>query len=229
MNKKNNSKEMKTVVETFLMEETVELTYDQEKLNKWNDLVSELGLEGQERIVEPTKSPIPFKFMDETLYNTAETLCPTKTELKFYDEMPIPLEIMELIAMSVREKYFSKIEIWSDSKDKDPFAIGILEKYYVRDNSWDKVDDLVFKNKKEAEDHCNSFSNSSYTVSQSYSQTKYYLIGKWGDVKQSFEELKVKAYNKYLKTEKTTLEERLSEVKVELQNVTIKAKRRFNY
>ena len=67
MNLNKNSKEMKTVVETFLMEETVELTYDQEKLNKWNDLVSELGLEGQERIVEPTKSPIPFKFMDETL------------------------------------------------------------------------------------------------------------------------------------------------------------------
>jgi len=43
---KNNSKEMKTVVETFLMEETVELTYDQEKLDKWNGLVEELGLLG---------------------------------------------------------------------------------------------------------------------------------------------------------------------------------------
>lgn len=229
MNKKNNSKEMKTVVETFLMEETVELTYDQEKLDKWNGLVEELGLLGQEKIVEPNKSPVPFKYMDETLYNVAETLCPSKIQLKLYDQMPIPLEIMELVAMSIRENYFTEIEVWSDSKDKDPFVIGILEEYYVRDSSWNKVDEMTFKTRKSAEEHLETYKDITYVVSQSYSETKWYLIGKWGDVKQSFEELKVKAYNKYLKTEKTTLEERLSEVKVELQNVTIKAKRRFNY
>jgi len=225
---KNNSKEMKTVVETFLMEETVELTYDQEKLDKWNGLVEELGLLGQEKLVEPDKSPVPFKFMDQTLYNIAETLCPARTELKFYDEMPIPLEIMELVAMSIRENYFTKIEIWSDSKDKDPFAIGIAEFYYVRNSNWNSVDDLIFKTKEAAQVHCDKYEIEDYCVSQRYSDTKYYLIGKWGDVKESFEALKVKAYNKYLKIEKTTLDERLAEVKSELQNVTIKAKKRFN-
>jgi len=39
-----NSNEMKTVVETYLIEETVELIYDNDKLDKWNDLVSKLDL-----------------------------------------------------------------------------------------------------------------------------------------------------------------------------------------
>ena len=229
MELENNSKEMKTVVETFLMEETVELTYDQEKLDKWNGLVEELGLLGQEKLVEPDKSPVPFKFMDQTLHNIAETLCPARTELKFYDEMPIPLEIMELVAMSIRENYFTKIEIWSDSKDKDPFAIGIAEFYYVRNSNWNNVDELSFKTKEDAQVHCDKYQDSDFVVTQRYSDTKYYLIGKWGDVKESFEALKVKAYNKYLKIEKTSLDERLAEVKSELQNVTIKAKKRFNY
>ena len=37
---KNNSEEMKTVVEPFVIEETQELIYDNEKLNQWNKLVS---------------------------------------------------------------------------------------------------------------------------------------------------------------------------------------------
>ena len=219
---------MKTVVETFLMEETVELTYDQEKLDKWNNLVEELGLTGQEKIVEPNKSPVPFKYMDETLFNVAETLCPSKVQLKFYDQMPIPLEIMELVAMSIRENYFTEIEVWSDSKDKDPFVIGILEEYYVRDGSWNKIDEMTFKTRKSAEEHLETYKDSTYVVSQSYSETKYYLIGKWGDVKESFSVLKKKAYDKYVKTQKADLELRYREAKIELEGVGIKAKQRFN-
>ena len=228
MNTKNNSKEMKTVVETFLMEETIDLTYDQVKLNKWNDLIKELDLKGQSKVRSFEKSPIPFKYMDETLHDIAETLCPRKVDVKDYNEMPIPLEIVEFIAMSIRENYFSKIEVWSDSKDKDPFVIGVLEEHYVRDSNWNRFDKKSFKTKKECEESMKSFSETGLVVTQAYGDTQYYLIGKWGDVKESFEKLKIKAFNKFMKYEKNILDERLIDVKREISDLSIKANKRFN-
>ena len=54
MYKKKNHPAMKTVVETFVIEETQELIYDNEKLDKWNKYVEELGLTGQTKIITPT-------------------------------------------------------------------------------------------------------------------------------------------------------------------------------
>ena len=42
MQLQNNSSEMKTVVETFIIEETADLIYDNEQLDKWNELVDKL-------------------------------------------------------------------------------------------------------------------------------------------------------------------------------------------
>jgi len=50
MNLSNNSNEMKTVVETFVVEETASLIYDNEQLDNWNSIVEELGLKGQASI-----------------------------------------------------------------------------------------------------------------------------------------------------------------------------------
>jgi hypothetical protein len=55
----NNHESMKTIVETFLIEETIDLIYDNEQLDKWNKHVQELGLIGQTKIVQTDKSPIP--------------------------------------------------------------------------------------------------------------------------------------------------------------------------
>lgn len=42
-----NSADTKTIVETFVIEETQELIYDNEKLDNWNTMVKDLGLNGQ--------------------------------------------------------------------------------------------------------------------------------------------------------------------------------------
>ena len=151
--------------------------------------------------------------MDETLYNIAETLCPVKVALKDYDEMPIPLEIMELVAMSVREDYFTEIEVWSDSKDKDPFVIGKLKQFYIRDHAWNRLDEkTVFKTEELAKKHLKTLNKNEYVISQEYSAEKSYLIGKWGDVKESFSVLKKKAYDKYLKIEKNTFQDNIDKI-----------------
>jgi hypothetical protein len=120
---KNNSESMKTVVETFLIEENVELIYDNEKLEKWNNLVTELGLEGQSNLAKPDKSPVPFMNMKKSLINVFSILCPVKVGIKKFNVTPIPVEILDLVSLSEKEQYFSEIEIWYGDRKLDDIKI----------------------------------------------------------------------------------------------------------
>ena len=219
---------MKTVVETFVMEETVDLTYDQEKLDKWNELVAELGLEGQTKIVSPDKSPIPFMYMNETLVATAETLCPRKENVASYDATPIPLDIMELIAMSKRENYFNTMEIWYDEKSKDPFAIGITEKYTIRNSGYSTLKEHgEFRTKKDALDYLAHNDLTDLTAEKAWGETKHYLIGKWADVKQSFEQLAKKAKKRYVEEKSNYYQKEIKEAQRKLDDILITAESKF--
>lgn len=228
MNLKNNSKEMKTVVETFVMEETVDLTYDQEKLDKWNELVAELGLEGQTKIVSPKKSPIPFMYMNEVLVATAETLCPRKEDVTEYDATPIPLDIMELIAMSKRENYFTSMEIWYDEKSKDPFAIGITEKWTLREKGTYTTlkQHGEFRTKLDAKNYVEA-AGLSVDIEKAWGETKHYLIGKWADVKQSFEELTKKAKTRFIEEKSMYYRKEIKEYQRKLDDILLDADNKF--
>lgn len=169
---KNNSNEMNTYVETFLIEETVGLIYDNDQLEKWNKYVEELGLKGQTNIVKTDKSPIPFMFIKKNIQNVFETLCPRKVDFKDYNKTPIPLEILDLIALSVKEEYFDKLQIWYDDMTPNPVCLGLR---YESESGW--------KNKYDW-------------------RMDAYLLGKWGDVKHSFETL-TKMATKRFKEERT--------------------------
>jgi hypothetical protein len=121
----NNNQSMQTVVETFLVEETIELIHDADKLEKWNRFVDSLGLKGQTSIVKTDKSPVPFLWMNETLVNAFDTLCPKKVKIEEYNLQPIPLEILELVSLSKQENYFDLVQIWYND-DKDPVCVGLI-------------------------------------------------------------------------------------------------------
>lgn len=132
----NNSASMKTVVETFIIEETQELIYDNEKLDQWNAMVSELGLTGQTQVVKKDKSPIPFLWMNSALVKVFEELCPTKVKLAEYSKTPIPVEALSMVSLSIKEGYFDKIEVWYNEKNPDPAIIGF--KYTKGGDDWQK-------------------------------------------------------------------------------------------
>jgi len=191
----NNSSEMATVVETYLQEETVELLYDNEQLDQWNRQVAELGLVGQTKIAKPEKSPVPFLHIKPNMKNVLECLCPSKVNVKEFSITPIPVEILDLIALSVREGYFDKIEVWYDGANPDPAAIGM--KY----TSWysHKDDGGLDKSFPTAEEAMADMKAKGYSKTKPYGTSEqYYLIGKWGDIKQSFEELKDRAFKRFL-------------------------------
>ncbi len=219
----NNSQDMKTVVETYLIEETVDLIYDNEKLDKWNSIVDELGLAGQTQIVKPEKSPIPFTHMKQSLKSVFETLCPAKRKVKQYDLTPIPLEILELVALSTRENYFHDIEIWYDDKAPDPVAIGIIyTNWYVELDGKNVKSNLT---KEEAEQHAIEVGGK---VSKYDWYKKEYLIGRWGDVKHSFEELKEMATKRYVAQNEVQLRQQIKDAERQLVDLETTAFNLFN-
>ena len=116
-------------IETYMIEEAEKLICEPEEVEKWNKLVEEAGLEGQKELIKPEKSPIPFIALTKSMERVYETLCPGKEDAKAYKDSAIPLRVLSLIALSEREKYFYKIQIWSD-KVKDPVVVGVLNNSY---------------------------------------------------------------------------------------------------
>ena len=193
----NNSQEMNTIVETFLIQETAELIYDNDKLDKWNELISELGLEGQQKIVTGEKSPIPFMPINSSLKSVFETLLPRKVQVSNYDVTPIPVEILSLVALSKNENYFDKMEIWYDDKSPDPACIG-----------------MRFRNDTDRQ--------KGHTWNM-----EYYLIGKWGDVRKSFEELKEMAVRRYRIIRTNELNKYIKNYQRELEDMDIQIIEKF--
>ena len=219
----NNSNEMKTVVETFVIEETAELIYDNEKLDKWNELVKNLDLKGQTKIIAPEKSPIPFMFIKTGMRNVFETLCPVKVEVTEYDLTPIPLEILDLVALSKREKYFKEIEIWYDDKNPDPLCIGVTCQYHgYTANSFPHGDRVERDTKQEV---INIIGKDKHIFR---TNENLYLLGKWADVRHSFEELKEMATKRYIAENSNYYKQRIKEAQRGLDDLEIDAYNRFS-
>lgn len=222
MDTKNNHQSMKTVVETFLTEETVELIYDNEQLNKWNSHVEELGLKGQTKIKQKDKSPIPFMHLKTSYKNICEQLCPRKVDVEAYDVTAIPVEILDLIALSKREMYFQKIQIWYDDKSPDPFAIGLVGKYYSYLDGYSSSKE--FDTHEEAKDYCKNGSNKTVY----FSERGFYLIGKWADVKHSWKELKEMASERFKAEKGNEYHKAIKEAKRGLEDLETEAFEKFN-
>lgn len=195
---KNNSNDMGTVVETFIIEETAELIYDGEKLDEWNKLVDELGLVGQTKIVSKEKSPIPFLHLKKDLVNAFEVLCPVKVKVTDYSVTPIPVEILSLVALSVNEKYFFQIEVWYDDKAPDPICVGV----------WHSEENI----------------QKGYTWT---TYAEHYLLGKWGDVRRSFGELITMARARFIEQEKVRLAAHIKQYNRELDDIELTAAIKF--
>jgi hypothetical protein len=213
---------MKTIVETFIVEETQELIYDNEKFDQWNDLVNALGLKGQTKICAPEKSPIPFLPMKRNIENAIATLCPVKVGISDYDKSPIPVEILSLVSLSLKEGHFQKVEIWYDDKMPDPACIGLVGEWICYDRNYSRV--AVFFSEIEAQS-LKKADTSVYNVS--FNPTQKYLIGRWGDVKMNFAALIEKAKELFKAERKNAILTEIKEAQRKLEDLDIDADRQF--
>lgn len=220
MNTNLNNESMKTVVETFLLEETVELIYDNEKLTKWNDLVAELGLTGQTSLRQTDKSPIPFMYLKDGMKHVFETLCPRSEPATEFNATPIPVEILDLIALSKREGYFSRIDIRYDDKNPDPVCLGVCEKWVLHvPGTYNEIKDIpLFRSKQEAEEYIGAEDVKADAYHRSW-EDKYYLIGKWADCKRPLSELKEMAKARFLEEEGSRIRKKIKDSQRELDDL----------
>lgn len=195
----NNNQSMQTTVETFIVEETSNLIHDNDALQKWNENIEALGLEGQKTVLAKEKSPIPFLWMNSGLLATFETLCPTKVAVEKYDKSPIPVEILDLLKLSKNENYFNEVEIWYNEEDKDPVCVG----YHFGERSQKESD--YWK--------------------KSYAEK--YLIGRWADVKASLDTLTKRAKEIFIATKKNTLTLSIRQKQRELEDLEETANAKF--
>ena len=223
--KENNHESMKTIVETFLTEETIDLIYDNERLDKWNTYVEELGLQGQTKIVKKEKSPIPFMHLKTSYVNICKILCPAEVDIKNYNISPIPIEILDLVSLSIKEKYFDKILVWYDDKSPDPFVVGMNHtSYYSQKDSGGLA--TSFPTYEQALEHQREngwFKKQPYGIGGIY-----YLIGKWADVKRSWNELKQIAIERFTAEKSNEYHKAIRDAKRGLEDIETEAFDKFN-
>jgi len=195
----NNNESMATVVETFFIEETTNLIHDSEALSTWNKKCEELELEGQKKVIIEGKSPIPFLWMNEAVVNTFEILCPTKVDIKNYEQTPIPVELLQTVSLCVKEQYFDGIKVWYNEKEKDPVIVGYkMTNGKAYSDSWD----------------ANYYS-------------KKYLIGRWADVKASLDQLITRAKSLFTQSETIRLKKDIRDRQRELEDLEHSVESKF--
>jgi hypothetical protein len=220
---KNNHPMMNTEVETFIIEETESLIYDNAQLEKWHSLIEKLNLRGQKQVAKQGLSPIPFLYMNQFTKKVCQTLCPTHVRIDEYDITPIPLPVLDLVALSIKENYFQQIEIWYDEQTPDPFCVGVTG-YWISENiepDFLSDDDYEESKRFQSKEELNAYHES---VGESnrwshFEADRYYLIAKWGDVKQSFEELTERAKARHKEQLITNIQRDISSAQLRLANV----------
>lgn len=213
-------------IETYIIEETQNLIYEDKELQEWNRLAQELGLTKQAQLANKGKSPIPFLPMNTRITNILNELCPTTVEVKNYNLSPIPLEILKLISLSMKERYFGKIEIMYDETSKDPACIGTTPGWFIDNSSGSKQQQYgTFYSKEE----CEQFIRENNLVDHKpyYYGGQKYLIARWADIKQSWDELAERAKKRFCASETAELEKEINEKKTKLQNVLNEAVIKF--
>ena len=170
------------MVENYFNQELSDVIFEIEALDTWKELSEQLGLEKQLDFVKGKESPLPYPYLNESMIRIYSTLCPRKVDFKKYDKTPIPLEVLEQIALCVKEKYFNQIEIWYDDKTPDPVVVGIICKYYTYNKEGKRTED--FNTKVEAEIN----KGNGWSVYET--DINRYIVARWGDVLRPLRELK---------------------------------------
>lgn len=213
-------------IETYIIEETQELIYDGDKLKEWNDIVSELGLTGQNKITNGNKSPIPFLPINATMQNILKELCPATVRIENYNLTPVPLEILKLVALARREGHFKLVEIWYDERSKDPVCVGETNPYFVDNQNGHKMTEYgTFATDQDCKDFIKEKGLEGHKPYR-YGGEKY-LIGRWADVKQSFDELAERAKKRFVDSETASLSKQMNELRARIDSIKDEAVIKF--
>lgn len=206
------------MVEVYFNQELEDVVFDVDSQDTWRQLSEELGLTKQLEFVKGKESPLPYPYMNESMIRVYSTLCPMKVNFKEYDKTPIPTQVLEQIALSVRDKYFQDIQIWFDDKSPDPLVVGKTCKYFYNAKTEDGKY-IYFDDKEECKKHPANKGQSCET------NINHYIVARWGDVLRPLKELKSLAkeriIDKYASELQKEIKEKTEALKVIQENANL--------
>jgi Lhr-like helicase len=208
-----------TVVQKYYQEENKNLVHDQDDIDEYKEIADRLGM-GE---IKVTKSnPVPFEPLTSNMESVVSELCPSEDDYREYTSGTIPLDILRLIDLCEREKYFKRITVHFDREHPDPFVIGEIG--YWEESSWyndsrKSLKDQKFETEQAVRDAKGKHPN--------FSSEGKFLIAKWGDVEKSMDELKRMAVEKFISTRKAENENKILELRMEIEKSENEAKLRF--
>lgn len=107
-----------------------------EVAEQWMELVSDLGMEGQKKLmgkahvgdgVHIEKAGNPYMAINQHLSRVIRTLAPDCQSYNEYDKSTIPVDIISEIKKCVDNGWFRRIKIYYDTQSPDPFVVGFVE------------------------------------------------------------------------------------------------------
>ena len=110
-------------VKIYREPENEHLLIDEEALNAYNELASELGLCTQEAREEEL-SPNVYICLNQGMQKQLVSLCPSKTNIENYKRTTIPLEVLQVYKLAKNHNMFEGFEIWYDDVQPDPMLIA---------------------------------------------------------------------------------------------------------
>lgn len=132
-------------VKIYREPENESLILDEEQLNEYNKLATELGLQPKER-EEKKQTPNIYPCLNQAMKKQLEALCPTKTPAEKYTRSTIPVEVLRVYKYAKDNEMFDEFQIWYADKEPDPLLIGRrwqTQEAKEKDYSWMKDDYLI--------------------------------------------------------------------------------------
>ena len=122
------------LVETFEQTEMLE-NAEVEQTEEALRLITELGLEGQNKLLSPSKKErVPYREMTAKEFRVYRELFPVETEIGQYDASFIPLRVLQVAAHAKQLGYYQQIYVWSENtRPTDPILVGKIsyDKYHI--------------------------------------------------------------------------------------------------
>lgn len=109
-------------IEEYLIEDATEIIAEGD--DTWREKITELGLEGQLKLLSDSGKRIPFRELTREESAIYEELFDTKRTVENFSNEPLPMRVLALIALCKQENYFTEMQVWYNPQIKDPILVG---------------------------------------------------------------------------------------------------------
>jgi len=126
-------------IETYEITECQAENVQPEVAEEVVDLIETLDLNGQRKLLKRDdggkSTRIPYQEMTREEQFVFRVLCPERIAVNEYDAGPIPLRVLQIVALCNEKQWFERIEIWDRTRGTvdDPVLVGVMrDGYYER-------------------------------------------------------------------------------------------------